>query len=70
MINRVPEDVKELVIVRLESLPSNKKISIGSHGEFTRDQLIERVKKEDEVGRKIIEIELEFLRALKEGIVR
>lgn len=70
MNSRIQEDIKELVIVRLESLHSNKKISIGSYGEFTRDQLIERVKKEDDVGRKIVEVELEFLRALKEGIVR
>lgn len=64
----IPEDVKKLVIARLEALPSDKKISIGSYGDFNKDQLIERVKKEDAVGKKIVEIEMEFLQALKGGI--
>ncbi len=69
MKSEISEDVKALVIARLETLPANKKISIGSYGDFTRDELIEHVKKEDEIGRKMVEIELEFLRALKEGII-
>ncbi len=64
----IDEDIKKLVIARLEVLPSDKKISIGSAGEFTKQQLIESVKKEDEIGKKMIQIELEFLQALKEGI--
>lgn len=63
------EDIKNLVIARLDVLPSDKKISIGSSGEFSKDELIAHVKKGDEVGKKIIEIEMEFLRAIKEGII-
>ncbi len=55
------------MIFRLETLPSNRKISIGSHGKFTKDELIYHVKKEDTIGKKIVEVELEFLRAIKEG---
>ena len=62
-------DIKNLVIARLELLPPNKKISIGSSGEFTRDQIIESVKQGDVTGKKFIEIEMEFLRALKQGLV-
>lgn len=62
-------EIKQLVIARLDALPSDKKISIGSVGEFTKDELIESVKKGNDVGKKIIEIELEFLRALKIGIL-
>lgn len=60
--------LKELVIARLEVLPANKKISIGSTGEFTKDELIEQVEKESSIGEKIIEIELEYLQALKKGL--
>lgn len=67
--NSISEDIKKLVVLRLETLPSDKKISIGSFGDFKKEELITHVKKEDEVGRKMIEIEMEFLRALKEGIV-
>ena len=62
-------EIQELVIARLLTIPSNKTISIGNFGEFNRDQLIENVKSGSDVGRKIIEVELEFLRAMKQGIV-
>ncbi|MBU4245714.1 MAG: hypothetical protein ABIF85_03655 [Nanoarchaeota archaeon] len=69
MTDELSEDIKKLVIVRLETLPSNRKISIGSQGEFTKDELIDHVKKEDSIGKKMIEVELEFLRAIKEGVM-
>lgn len=61
------EEVKKLVIARLNVLPEGKKISLGSHGDFTKSELIERVERGDEVGQKITEIELTYLRALKDG---
>ena len=64
------EEIKELVIARLDAIPSNKKISIGNYGEFTKEELIEGVKSGSEVGKKIIEVELEFLRAFKNGVVK
>ncbi len=65
----IDEDIKKLVIARLEVLPPDKKISIGSIGEFTKEELIESVKNEDLIGKKIIQIEIEFLQALKEGVM-
>ena len=66
----ITEEIKKLVIARLEILPENKRISIGNLGEFSRDELIENVNNNTEVGNKIIEIELEFLRAMKKGIIQ
>lgn len=63
------DEIKELVIARLRTLPDSKGISIGSFGEFTKEQLIERVRSGDEVGEKIIQVEMNFLRALKDGIL-
>ncbi|MCX5696002.1 MAG: hypothetical protein NTW18_05055 [Candidatus Omnitrophica bacterium] len=65
----ISEELKDLVIERLDVLPSHVRIHIGSVGEFTREQLIECVKQGDEVGQKIVDIELSFLRALKEGVL-
>ena len=62
-------EIKELVIARLRTLSSNKKISIGSEGEFTIDELINRVQNDDEIGKKMVEIQLQYLRSLKEGIL-
>ncbi|MBU2472696.1 hypothetical protein KKE74_01540 [Patescibacteria group bacterium] len=65
---KIKKEIKDLVIARLDVLPSGKKISIGSSGEFTKDQLIEHVEKEDDIGKKITEIELAYLQAIKEGV--
>jgi len=67
MKEEIAKEAKELVIARLLLLPSGKKISIGSYGNFTKEELIENINKGNEVGKKIIEIEMDFLKALKKG---
>ncbi len=62
-------EIRELVKARLSTFPSDKKIFIGKYGELTREDMIKHVSKEDEIGKKIIEIELAYIRALKQGIV-
>jgi hypothetical protein len=64
------EEIRKLVIARLKLLSPDTLKSIGSKGTFTRDELIERVEKGDEVGKIVTNIEMEWLRALKSGIVR
>jgi hypothetical protein len=66
--NKINKDVKKIVIARLEVFPADKKISIGSKGEFTKKEMIDHVEKEDEIGEKIAEVQLNYLQALKEGI--
>ena len=63
------KEIKELVIARLETMPSDEKVSIGSAGEFNKEELISEVKRGSSIGKKIIEVEMEFLRAMKEGII-
>ena len=64
MINK---DIKELVKARLNILPENINISIGSEGSFNKKELIQHIDDEDNIGKKIIEADMEFLRALKDG---
>lgn len=61
----ISQEIKDLVIARLEVLPEDTGISIGSAGEFTRDELIERVRQGDEIGQKIVQVELNYLKSLK-----
>jgi len=61
------EEIRKLVVARLRSFPSGKKISIGSNGEFSRDELINNVQEGSEIGNKIITIQLNYLRVLKTG---
>ena len=63
----ITEDIKELVLARLDLMSPDLAVSIGSSGTFTKDELIEHVKQGDEVGKTIIEIEMEFLEAIKSG---
>ena len=61
-------ETKKLVLLRLESWPPDVKISFGSGEELTRDQLIERVKAEDDLGKEILSMQMKYLRSLKAGI--
>lgn len=62
------KEIRELVVARLRSFPSGKKISIGSDGEFSKEELIKSVEADNEIGKKITNIQLNYLRFLKEGI--
>lgn len=62
-------EIKDLVMTRLETLPSDAVVSLGSNGDFTRDEIIESVRRGDEIGKKMVEIEMNFLQGLKDGIL-
>ncbi len=59
------DEIRKLVIARLNVLSSDTAISIGSEGSFTRDDLIRKVESSDPIGRKLEQIELEWLRSWK-----
>lgn len=65
---QLTEKIKHLVKARLAVLPPDSLISIGSYGSFTKTELISHVEKDDAIGRAITEIEMEYLRSLKQGI--
>jgi len=65
-MNITTEEIKQLVIERLRRIPAGKKISIGADGDFTSDELIKFVETNDKVGDKIIKMQLEYLRSLKD----
>ena len=57
------EEIKKLIIIRLQTMPPTMKVSLGSAGVFDREQLIEEVKNDTEIGKKIIETHLNYLRS-------
>lgn len=61
------QEEKEIVIARLGTLPEGYKISIGSDGDFSKEELIRHIENGNEIGKKIVEIQMSFLRSLKEG---
>ena len=64
--NHFDKDTEELVLTRLAVFPEGKKISIGSLGDFTKEEIIKHVQDKDEVGQKMIEIDLKYLQSMKE----
>lgn len=61
----VSEDMKKLVLARLETMPEHMKMSMGNTGSFNKAQLIEEVKNETPVGEQIIKMHLMYLRSFK-----
>ena len=58
------EYVKKLVIARLRAMPPDVSFSIGSHGDFTRNDLIKQVMSDTPVGKAATEMELTFLKKM------
>lgn len=65
---RFKEQLKAIVLERANTMPETLRIAIGSE-EFQKKDLIKHINDEDEIGRQMMTIELEFLRALTSGAV-
>lgn len=63
------DEIRNLVLMRLEAMSSDTIKVVGDRGAFSRDQLIEHVKSGDEIGLKIQQIEMNWLRAQKGGFI-
>ena len=70
---KINPELKEIIIQRVLSskLPENIKLSIGnlSKEPMSTEEIVKHVEAEDIIGKKIIQMELFYLQALKEGIV-
>lgn len=61
----IDEDIKELILKRLESMPEHLEINLGELGTLQKADLIKHVKDEDSFGEKIAEIHMKYLRSFK-----
>lgn len=59
--------LKELVIARIEASSDNLKFMIGGDKEMTKVELINSVRAGNEIGKEIIDAQLEFLKDMAEG---
>lgn len=63
-------DYRELAIARYEMMDPNKAINLGEVS-YTREQIIEQIKKRTEEGKTLVEMQVRFVRMLldrREGI--
>ncbi|MBI2507842.1 hypothetical protein HYV89_02710 [Candidatus Woesearchaeota archaeon] len=64
----IPKSMRDLAIARIEvQVSSNMRLSMGSYGNMSKEEMIEHIKKDDEIGRKIVESQLRFIRAQASG---
>lgn len=62
------EQLKQLVRERVNVMPDTLRMAVGSQ-ELSKGDLLRHVAEEDEIGRQVMEIELEFLQDLASGRV-
>ena len=60
------EQIKELVIARISTLSDDVALSIGGE-ELKREQLIEHVQENDDIGKELIDMQMEFLQDMARG---
>jgi hypothetical protein len=63
----INQEMKEVVIMRIESMPSNLRLSIGNNQSLTKEEMIKHVREEDVTGKQIINSHLSFMRAIARG---
>lgn len=68
----IEEIKKEIVIERLRQAPPTIKVSFGTEsGEFmNRDDMIKQVEDNTSIGKRIIKLQLEYLKAFKKDILK
>jgi len=65
----IKEELKEIVIMRIEAIPSNLKLAIGNDKALTKEEMTKHVKEEDSIGMQIINSHISFMKAVARGDV-
>jgi len=67
MKRRTNKNEKEIVLARVRAYTEDFELSIGGKGTFSRDEIVENIEKETDVGREIVEMQMDYLRDLISG---
>lgn len=62
------QQFKKLILERVSVMPDTLRMAVGSM-ELTRGDITQHIQDEDEIGKQVMEMELEFLRDLASGAV-
>lgn len=62
----IKKQVQELIIARLNAIPKDIEIAIGSN-QYTKEELLKFVKSGNEKGDQLMEMQLQYLRDLASG---
>lgn len=67
MNQEISEELKKIVLWRLETIPPHFKLSVGNKGSFTKEELKQHIEKGDEIGLMFTKMQLNFMRAMASG---
>ncbi len=59
---------RAVVIARLSSISSDARISLGNLGIFSARELIRHIEENNEIGKKVVEIQMAWLRSWKDRL--
>lgn len=66
----ITEQMKEIVLAKIDAqVPSNLRLFVGDRGGMNKEQIMEHVRRGDEIGKDIILAHIRFLRAVANGEV-
>ena len=66
----ITEQMKELVLAKIDAqVPSTSRLFMGSSEGMNKEQIMDHVRKGDDVGRQIILSQMRFMRAVASGEV-
>ena len=65
---QLQEDIKKLVLARIMAASDDLRVAIGST-EYTKTEMVKSVEAGNEVGKEIMEIQMEYLRDMAKGAI-
>ena len=68
-MKKIPEEFWEIVLARFEKMPSHLKIVIGGYGALSKEEILEHIRKRDEIGEFLVKMHLEYFKLFKEEAV-
>ena len=64
----IQNDIRNLVMERIRAMSSNLQVSIGDDGKIlTKDSMLRDVKNNTNIGKKIVKIQMDFLKDMASG---
>ncbi len=60
------QEVIDLVVERLRTMPDNASLSIGGQGDLSIEELVDDVRAVNDIGLSVIKTQLDYLRSLKD----
>ncbi len=61
-MTRIDSDDWRIVTERVRMMPQHVTMHIGSYGKISKQSMLDHLEKKDEVGKRIVEMQLNYLR--------